>query len=223
MLPLGLFRNPNFAGAQVAAAAISATFFAIFLYVTLYLQQVLGLTAIEAGLVYLPATIVMFVVSGATSAVGDKVSARVMVAGGLALVGIGVALMTLSGTDSSWLVLMPGFLTAAFGTGLFNPAVTAVALGSVPIEQSGLAAGVNDTFRQAGIAIGVAGLGALVPAQAALGGGSPAEYVAGLHDAMWVGAALAMAGAIAAAVLIRGVRAAEAPSVDLPEAALAAA
>jgi EmrB/QacA subfamily drug resistance transporter len=223
MLPLGLFRNPNFAGAQVAAAAISATFFAIFLYVTLYLQQVLGLTAIEAGLVYLPATIVMFVVSGATSAVGDKVSARVMVAGGLALVAIGVGLMTLSGTDSSWLVLMPGFLTAAFGTGLFNPAVTAVALGSVPIEQSGLAAGVNDTFRQAGIAIGVAGLGALVPAQAALGGGSPAEYVAGLHDAMWVGAALAMVGAIAAAVLIRGVRAAEAPSVDVPEAALAAA
>jgi len=223
MLPLGLFRNPNFAGAQVAAAAISATFFAIFLYVTLYLQQVLGLTAIEAGLVYLPATIVMFVVSGATSAVGEKVSARVMVAGGLALVAIGVGLMTLSGTDSSWLVLMPGFLTAAFGTGLFNPAVTAVALGSAPIEQSGLAAGVNDTFRQAGIAIGVAGLGALVPAQAALGGGSPAEYVAGLHDAMWVGAALAMAGAIAAAVLIRGVRAAEAPAVDVPDAALAAA
>jgi EmrB/QacA subfamily drug resistance transporter len=223
MLPLGLFRNPNFAGAQVAALAISATFFAIFLYVTLYLQQVLGLSAIEAGLVYLPATIVMFVVSGATSAVGQKVSARVMVAGGLALVAVGMGLMTLAGTDSSWPILMPGFLTAAFGTGLFNPAVTAVALGSAPIEQSGLAAGVNDTFRQAGIAIGVAGLGALVPAQAALGGGSPTEYVSGLHDAMWVGAALAMVGAIAAAVLIRGVRAAEAPSVDVPEAALAAA
>ncbi len=54
MLPLGMFRNPSFAGAQVAALAISATFFAIFLYVTLYLQQVLGLSAIEAGLVYLP-------------------------------------------------------------------------------------------------------------------------------------------------------------------------
>ena len=59
MLPLGLFRNPSFAGAQVAALAISASFFAIFLYFTLYLQQVLGLSAIEAGLVYLPATIVI--------------------------------------------------------------------------------------------------------------------------------------------------------------------
>ncbi len=119
--------------------------------------------------------------------------------------------MTIAGTDSSWTTLMPGFLVAAFGTGLFNPAVTAVALGSAPIEQSGLAAGVNDTFRQAGIAIGVAGLGALVPAQAALGGGSATEYVSGLHDALWVGGAVALVGAIAATALIRSARSAEQP------------
>jgi EmrB/QacA subfamily drug resistance transporter len=222
MLPLGLFRNPNFAGAQIAAAAISATFFGIFLYMTLYLQQILGLSAIEAGLVYLPATIVMFVVSGATSQLGEKVSARAMIAGGLTMVAAGMGLMTLSGADSSWLVLMPGFLLAAFGTGLFNPAVTAVALGSAPIEQSGLAAGVNDTFRQAGIAVGVAALGALIPAEAALGGGSPAEFVSGLHDALWVGGAVALAGAVAATVLIRGTRTAEQPAHQA-EAALAPA
>jgi EmrB/QacA subfamily drug resistance transporter len=210
MLPLGMFRNPSFAGAQIAALAISATFFAIFLYITIYLQQVLGLSAIEAGLVYLPATLVMFVVSGATSALGEKVSPRAMIGAGLTLVGIGMGLMLLASTDSSWVVLMPGFLVAAFGTGLFNPAVIAVALGSVPIEQSGLAAGVNDTFRQAGIAIGVAGLGALVPAQAAFGG-SPVEYVSGLHDALWVGAAVALAGGVLATLLIRGVRPAEQP------------
>ena len=68
-------------------------------------------------------------------------------------------------------------MVALIGTGLFNPALTAVALGTVPPEQSGVAAGVNDTFRQAGIAVGVAALGALIPAEAALGGGSPAEYV----------------------------------------------
>ncbi|HEV2775708.1 MAG TPA: hypothetical protein VGV90_08975, partial [Solirubrobacteraceae bacterium] len=85
----------------------------------------------------------------------------------------------------------------------FNPAVSAVALGSVPAAQSGLAAGVNDTFRQAGIAVGVAALGALVPAEAALGGGSPAAYVDGLHQAALAGAGLALAGAIVAALLIR--------------------
>jgi EmrB/QacA subfamily drug resistance transporter len=205
MLPLGLFRNPSFAGAQIAALAISATFFAIFLYVTIYLQQVLGLSAIEAGLVYVPATIVMFLVSGATAALGDKLSHRAMVAGGLALVAAGLGLFTLADADSSWWTLMPGFLVAAVGTGLFNPSVTAVALGSAPIEQSGLAAGVNDTFRQAGIAIGVAGLGALVPAEAAFGG-NPVDYVSGLHDAAYVGGAVALVGAIAAAALIRGSR-----------------
>ena len=72
----------------------------------------------------------------------------------------------------------------------------------MPVEQSGLAAGVNDTARQAGIAVGVAALGALIPAEAALGGGSAAEYVAGLHDALYVGAVLAAAGAVASALLI---------------------
>lgn len=206
MLPLRLFRNPSFTGAQVAALAISATFFAAFLYITIYLQQVLGLSAIEAGLVYLPGTLVMFVVSGATSALGERVSARVMIAAGLGLVAIGMALMVLADATSSWTALLPGVLVASVGTGLFNPAVTAVALGSVPGEQSGLAAGVNDTFRQAGIAIGVAALGALVPAEAAFGGGQAASYVAGLHDALWVGAVVAAAGAIAAGVLIRSDR-----------------
>ena len=84
MLPLRLFRNPSFTGAQIAAFAISASFFAIFLYTTLYLQQILGLSAIEAGLVYLPGTITMLVVSGATSGLGARLSARAMIAGGLA-------------------------------------------------------------------------------------------------------------------------------------------
>ena len=201
MLPLRYFRDRSFTGAQIAAFAISASFFAIFLYTTLYLQQILGLSAIEAGLCYLPGTITMLFVSAGTSSLGGKISARVMVAGGLALVTAGMVLFTLAGVDSSWTVILPGAMVALIGTGFFNPALTAVALGTVPPEQSGVAAGVNDTFRQAGIAVGVAALGALVPAQAAFGG-SPQEYVDGLHDALLAGAALAAIGAIAAWFLI---------------------
>ena len=203
MLPLGLFKVPAFTGAQVAAFAISGSFFAVFLYVTLYLQQILGLSAIEAGLVYVPGTLVMFVVSGATAGLSEKVHPGILVSVGLALVAIGMALGLVAGPDSSWTVLLPSLIVAMIGTGLFNPAVIAVALAAVPGEQSGLAAGVNDTFRQAGIAVGVAGLGALVPAGAALGGGSPSEYVNGMHDALLAGAGLAAIGAVAAAVLIR--------------------
>jgi predicted MFS family arabinose efflux permease len=204
MLPLRLFRNPSFTGAQVGAFGISASLFAMWLYMTLYLQQILGLSAIEAGLVYVPGTLLNFFVAGATASVGQKVSPRVLVALGLALIGVGQALLTLLETDSSWWLFLPGLLVAMLGTGMFNPALSQVALSSAPPEQSGLAAGVNDMFRQAGIAVGVAALGALIPAGAAFGDGSPQSYVDGFHDALWVGAVLALAAAVATALLIRG-------------------
>jgi EmrB/QacA subfamily drug resistance transporter len=203
MLPLGLLRSREFTGAQLTAFAISGSFFAIYLYCSLYLQNVLGLSAIEAGLVFVPSTLVMVVVSGATAQINQRVHPGVLISGGLLLVAAGMALLTLAQVDSSWTVLLPGITVALVGTGLFNPSVSAVALGSVPAEQSGLAAGVNDTFRQAGIAVGVAALGALIPAGDLLQGGSATDYVDGMHTALVAGAALALAGAIAGAVLIR--------------------
>ena len=202
MLPLRFFRNPSFTGAQLGAFAISASFFAAFLYVTLYLQQILGLSAIEAGLVYLPGTLVMLFVSAATAQLGGKVPARTMISGGLALVVGGMLLFTLAGADSSWWILMPGLIMASVGTGLFNPAMSNVALSVLSVDNSGVAAGANDTFRQAGIAVGVAALGALIPAENALGGGSATDYVSGLHDALYAGAGLAAIGAIGTALLI---------------------
>jgi EmrB/QacA subfamily drug resistance transporter len=202
MLPLGLFRNRAFTGAQVAAFTISASFFALFLYTTLYLQEVLHLSPIETGLVYLPGTIVMFVVSAASAQLADRTSPGAMIGGGLILVAGGLALMTLAGAHSSWLALLPGLIVVFVGTGLVNPALGAVALGSADDAQSGLAAGVNDAFRQGGIAVGVAAFGVLVPATAALGHGSPDGYVTGLHHALLIGTALAAAGAIATARLI---------------------
>ena len=175
--------------------AISASFFAIFLYTTLYLQQILGLSAIEAGLVYIPGTIVMLVRVGRDArSSARRCRARTLVAVGLALVARRHGAVHARGESTrSWTIMLPGVIVALIGTGLFNPALTNVALSSVPVEQSGLAAGVNDTFRQAGIAVGVAALGALIPAEAALGVGSPQEYVDGLHDALLAGAALAAA------------------------------
>jgi EmrB/QacA subfamily drug resistance transporter len=202
MLPLGLFRNREFTGAQVAAFAISASFFAIFLYMTLYLQQILGLSPIKAGLVYLPATVLIFFVSAASASLLEKVSAGVLIVTGLALVAVGLALGVLATATSSWVMLLPALMVGGIGTGLFNPAVSAVALGSAPQEQSGLAAGVNDTFRQAGIAVGVALFGALIPGSAALGKGSAESFVSGMHTALIVGAVMAAIGAVACIKLI---------------------
>jgi EmrB/QacA subfamily drug resistance transporter len=201
MLPLRLMRRRRFAGAQVAVFTISASFFAVFLYLTLYLQTVLGMSPIQTGLVYLPGTFLVFVVSGATAQIGEKYSAAKIASLGLLLVGAGLALMLIAGVDSSWTVLLPGLLVTSVGTGLFNPTGSALALNALSDEQSGLAAGANDTFRQTGVAVGIAALGTLVPAGAALGGNLQ-SYVDGLHHALIASAVLAFAGAIVTAWLL---------------------
>ncbi len=203
MMPLGLFANRAFTGAQVAAFAISASFFAMFFYATIYLQAVLHMSPIAAGLVYLPASFVMFGVSGASAQLLGRISHRAMISGGLALVATGLALCLVAGVHTSWLVLLPGLLVAGVGTGLFNPALSAVALGEAPPELSGLAAGINDSFRNIGIALGVAALGALVPSRSLLNGGDPARFVSGFHQAVVASAVLAAAGAVASFALIR--------------------
>jgi EmrB/QacA subfamily drug resistance transporter len=222
MLPLSFFRRSPFTGAQIAAFAISASFFAIYLYLTLYLQEVLHLSAVGSGLVYLPGTVLMFIISGASAPLVERTSPGLMISGGLALVAGGMALMTIITPTSSWTLVLPGELLASIGTGLFNPALSSVALSSLPERHGGLAAGVNDTFRNTGIALGVAVFGALVPAAAAVGKGSPSAYVNGLHHALFLAAAVAAVGAIASARLI-GVRSShdalvEAGQTPLPEA-----
>ncbi len=201
MLPLRLLREREFAGPQVAVFAIASSFFAVFLYLTLYLQTVLGMSPIETGLVYLPGTFLVFVVSGMTAQFGARFKAAKLASVGLVLVAAGLALMLFAGVDSSWTALLPGLLVTSLGTGLFNPTGSALALNALPDEQSGLASGANDTFRQTGVAVGIAALGTLVPAEAALGG-DPQSYVDGLHNALIASALIAAAGAVATAWLL---------------------
>jgi EmrB/QacA subfamily drug resistance transporter len=161
MLPLQLFRKPAFTGVQLAAAGVSASMFALFLYLTFYLQGYLGHDPIEAGLRYLPLTVTNFFVAAAAGAFITKVPARVMLALGLSMTGAALLLMGgLTPTDE-WTALLPGFILAGAGIGLINPVIADVAVSVVPKEQSGMAAGINDTFRQVGIAIGIAAWGAI--------------------------------------------------------------
>jgi EmrB/QacA subfamily drug resistance transporter len=217
MLPLRLLRQRHFAGPQIAVFSIAASFFAVFLYTTLYLQTVLGLSAIETGLVYLPGTSLVFIVSGLTAQFGQKIGPATLASVGLALVAAGLALMLVIQADSSWTAIVPGLLVTSIGTGLFNPTGSELALRALPPEQSGLAAGTNDTFRQTGVAVGIAALGTLVPASAALGG-DHASYVEGLHHALLAAAILAGVGALATAWMLipRSARGVEtvAPQLD---------
>src|SRR3954465_3305099 len=161
MLPLGLFRRRAFTGVQLAAFAVSGSMFALFLYLTLYLQSFLGFSPIEAGLRYLPITVASFIVAPLSGMALAKVQARYLMSGGLALTGLGLLLMSGLQLDSEWTALLAGFLISGIGVGLLNPVIADVALSVVPKEQSGMAAGINDTFRQVGIAVGIAAWGAI--------------------------------------------------------------
>jgi MFS family permease len=161
MLPLRLFRKPAFTGVQLAALGVSASMFALFLYITFYLQNHLGHSPLEAGLIYLPFTVINFFVAAAGGALLARMPARVMMSIGLAMTG--VALLLMGGLDPTdeWTALLGGFLLGGAGVGLLNPVIADVALSVVPKEQSGMAAGINDTFRQVGIAVGIAAWGAI--------------------------------------------------------------
>src|SRR5690349_14463274 len=161
MLPLGLFRRRAFTGVQLAAFAVSASLFALFLYLTLYLQNYLGYSPIDAGLRYLPITLASFVVAPLAGMALAKVQARWLMSAGLALTGVGLLLMGGLNIDSEWTALLLGFIVSGIGVGLLNPVIADVALSVVPKERSGMAAGINDTFRQVGIAVGIAAWGAI--------------------------------------------------------------
>jgi EmrB/QacA subfamily drug resistance transporter len=161
MLPLGLFRLPSFTGVQLAAFAVSASLYAMFLYMTLYLQNHLGHSPLETGLIYLPITVLVFVFSGIVGALIGRVPARLLLCAGLGLTGLGLLLMSGIEASSEWTTLLGGFLVAGAGSGLLNPVIADVAVSVVPKERSGMAAGINDTFRQVGVAVGIALWGAI--------------------------------------------------------------
>jgi EmrB/QacA subfamily drug resistance transporter len=161
MFDLTLFRKPAFGGASIAAFGLSASMFAMFLYITLYIQNSLALSPQQTGLRFLPLTVVSFFVAPAAGRVSRTVPVRFLFGGGMALVGLGLLLMSGIDADSKWTALLPGFLLAGAGIGMVNPSLAQAAVGVVPPQRSGMASGINSTFRQVGIATGIAGFGAV--------------------------------------------------------------
>ena len=161
MIDLALFRKPAFTGAQITAFSLSAAVFSMFLYLTLYLQNFLGYSPIQTGLRFLPITLLSFVCAATSGKLSTFVPPRLLLAAGLALCAIGLFVLHGLATSSSWTALLPGFILMGAGVGTTNPALASTAIGVVPPRQAGMASGTNNTFRQVGIASGIAALGAL--------------------------------------------------------------
>jgi EmrB/QacA subfamily drug resistance transporter len=161
MFDVSLFRKPTFAGASVVAFVVSAAMFAMFLYLVLYIQTLLGLSPLQTGLRFLPFTVISFFVAAVSGNLSARIPVRFLLSAGLAAVGAGLFLMRGLTPSSHWTALLPGFVVAGAGVGLVNPALASTAIGVVPPQRSGMASGINNTFRQVGIATGIAVLGAI--------------------------------------------------------------
>jgi hypothetical protein len=184
MFDLGLFRLPTFSGGAVAAFGISASIFSMFLYLTIYLQDVLGYSAFETGLRLIVASGAIFVVAAPAGRLTSHVPIRLLIGPGLLLVGGGLLWMRGLDASSSWTHLVPGLIMSGVGVGFINPPLASTAVGVVQPQRAGMASGINSTFRQIGIATGIALLGTLFStrlrdAVASAVGGHPVGIPAG--------------------------------------------
>jgi EmrB/QacA subfamily drug resistance transporter len=165
MFDFKLLRVPTFDGGLVAAWAISAALFSLLTYLVLYLQNILGYSAVQAGVRFLPLTGAIFLTAGIAGRLSARVPVRLLIAPGFVLIGAGLVLMRGLDPSSDWTHLLPGMIVAGVGAGLVSVPLASTAVSVVAPARAGMASGINTTFRQVGIATGVAALGAILAAQ----------------------------------------------------------
>ena len=161
MFDLSLLRTPTFAGASIAAFAMNGSLYAVLLWLVIYLQDILGFSAQDAGLRLAIISGAQFVTATIAGRASERVPARWLIGPGLVLVGIGLIIMAGLTGGSNWTDLIPGFIVSGLGAGMVNPPLASTAIGVVPPQKAGMASGVNATFRQIGIAAGIAALGSI--------------------------------------------------------------
>jgi EmrB/QacA subfamily drug resistance transporter len=166
LLEVSLLRRPAFAAVMIAALLLNAAAFAYLAYGSLWLQTVLGLSPVQAGLAgAAPMSLAAFVVSVAIGRHLHAWNPRWIIGGGMALVGAGALLQAGLEPHSGWLHLVPGLIVAGIGVGLATPTLVSSAMSAVPVHSGGMAAGAVNTMRQLGYAFGIAVLGSVFSAR----------------------------------------------------------
>ena len=161
MFDLSLFRLPTFSGGLVAAFGLSASIFSMLLYLVLYLQDILGYSALGTGVRLMVISGGILVTATLSGRLSSRVPVRLLIGPGLLLVGAGLLLMRGLDASSAWTHLIPGMIVSGLAVGLINPPLASTAVGVVQPQRAGMASGINSTFRQVGIATGIALLGTL--------------------------------------------------------------
>jgi len=206
MLDLSLFKIGAFSGANIVAMMVSLAMFGVFFYVSLYVQEILGYSATQAGAIFLPMTLLIIVIAPIAGKFSDRIGSRWLMGAGMTMLGISLLLYQRIGLHSNFWTLVPALLTGGIGMAMTMSPMTSAAMGAVPIDKAGVGSGVLNSFRQVGGSLGIAIMGAIVtsyihhPAHTPAGA---ADFVTGLHSALAVSAAISFGAALVAIVLVR--------------------
>jgi EmrB/QacA subfamily drug resistance transporter len=211
MLDLGLFRNGTFAGANTVILLVALAMFGVFFFISLYMQNILGFSAVETGAAFLPMTVLIILIAPIAGKTSDRIGSRSLMTAGMLLIGLQLLYLSRLGVDESFWDLLPGLLVGGLGMALVMTPSAAAAVRSVPVDKAGVGSAVLNACRQVGGSLGIAIMGAIMAAE--IGDRrSPEAFVDGLSTALVVAALIAFAGAAVALATVRTHRTAGEPT-----------
>jgi EmrB/QacA subfamily drug resistance transporter len=219
MLDLKLFKNGTFAGANSVMLLVGLAMFGVFFYNSLFIQNIVGYSAVQTGASFLPMTVLIILVAPVAGKLSDRVGSRWLMGAGMILLSISLLLFSRLDASSNFWDILPGLLVGGFGMAIVMTPTTAAAMGSVPIDKAGVGSAVLNSMRQVGGSLGIAVMGAIVAASVSAPLGTPesgAQFVTGYQHALEVAAGIALVGAVLSVATVRKYRHMEQP---VPEAA----
>ncbi|MGX1755661.1 MFS transporter [Streptomyces lydicus] len=230
LLDLRLLRRPSFAALMAAALLLQAAAFPYLSFVGLWVQNIVGLSPVQAGLSVTPMALMSLLVGSLGGRRLQQMAPQLPVGIGMLLVGAGALVSwALLADDSGWAVLVPGLAVSGLGIGMAMPVLVSAALGAAPPQRAGMASGAVNTFRQLGYALGIAVLGTVFTSalrDAARPGASRtalgSAYASGLTDIMLISGVVALAGGLLVLAVVRREEGGNGPAGPPTEGAAAA-
>jgi EmrB/QacA subfamily drug resistance transporter len=208
MLDLSLFRNGTFAGANLAVLLVALAMFGVFFFVSLYMQGILGYSAVETGAAFLPLTVLIILVAPIAGKTSDRIGSRWLITAGMLLITVQLLSFSRLGVDSTFFNLLPGLLVGGIGMALVMTPSAAAAVRALPVDKSGVGSAVLNAFRQVGGSMGIAVMGSIMANEVGRASGpevfrDPQRFVDGFSTTLQVAAGITLLGAVVAAALIR--------------------